>query len=346
MLYPPGGDVNRENMNQYLLAFITGLTSGGISCLTVQGGLLASAINEKSNSINGQMDKYKDTLYFLISKLLTYTILGAILGGIGQVLTLSTNTQGILQILIGLFMIATVGRLLNIHPIFRYTVIQPPTFIYRFLKTKSKTKSVITPIMLGFLTVLIPCGVTQAMLILAMGSGSPLTGALIMASFTLGTSPIFFALGLTITNIFKNNILSKVASLAILTIGIMSINNGQVLRGSPHTFQNYSRVLFGERGNGSDIKIVDGKQEVEIIATNSGYKTNTKTIKAGVPVKLTVNSKNVQSCARSFVIPSLNINKLLPVNGVETFEFIPTEEGLLSFSCGMGMYTGSFDIVN
>lgn len=333
-------------MNQYFLAFITGLTSGGISCLTVQGGLLASAINENSDEIDRKSSKYKDTFYFLFSKIIAYSILGAILGGLGQVLTLTSNVQGILQIMIGIFMIATVGRLLNIHPIFRYTVIQPPTFIYRFLKKESKSKSILTPILLGFLTVLIPCGVTQAMLVLAMGSGSPITGALIMTAFTIGTSPIFFAVGLTITNIFKNNILSKVASLAILIIGISSINNGQVLRGSPHTFQNYSQVLFDQNNQNSDLKIVNGYQEIEIIATNSGYKASTATIKSGIPVRLKINSKNVQSCARSFVIPSLGISKLLPVNGVETIEFIPEKEGLLSFSCGMGMYTGSFTIIN
>lgn len=338
MIYPPRGDVNIQNMNQYLLAFITGITTGGISCLAVQGGLLASAINEKSN-------KYKSTTYFLISKIFAYTLLGAIFGAIGQVFTFSIQVQGILQILIGLFMIATVGRLLDLHPIFRYTIIQPPTFVLRLLKQKSTSDSIFTPIILGLLTVLIPCGVTQAMLILAMGTGNPINGGLIMAAFTLGTSPIFFALGLTITNIFKSNILSKIASVVIFTIGLMSINNGQVLRGSVHTFQNYSRVLFGKATANDSNVIVNGVQEVEIIATNSGYKTATKSIKMGIPVRLKITSKNVQSCARSFIIPSLKINKLLDPNGTEIIEFTPTNEGPLTFSCGMGMYTGSFEII-
>lgn len=326
-------------MNQYLLAFVTGITSGGISCLAVQGGLLASAIDEKS-------DKYKSTLYFLIAKLIAYTILGGIFGAIGNVFSFSITTQGILQILIGLFMLATAGRLLNLHPIFKYTVIQPPTFLLRKIKGISNEKNILTPILLGALTVLIPCGVTQAMLILAMGTGNVFSGAMIMFFFTLGTSPVFFALGMAIQSIFKNNILSKIAALAIVTIGISSINNGQVLRDSPHTFQNYYRVIFGQNEtNIGDVKLVNGKQEVTITATNSGYKTSTKTIKKGVPVKLTITSKNVQSCARSFIIPSLNINKVLPINGDEVVEFTPTEDGILNFSCGMGMYTGAFEIV-
>lgn len=324
-------------MNQYLLAFVTGLTSGGVSCLTVQGGLLASAINEKSN-------KYKGTFYFILSKIIAYTILGAVFGAIGNVFSFSITTQGVLQILIGLFMLATAGRILNLHPIFRYTIIQPPAFILRKVRSISKEKNIFTPIFLGALTVLIPCGVTQAMLILSMGTGNAFDGALIMFLFTLGTSPVFFLLGLTITNIFKNNILSKIAALTIVIIGLSAINNGQVLLDSPHTFQNYKRVILGDNSPSSGPKIVDGYQIIEIVATNSGYKTKTTNIKKGIPVKLKVISNNVQSCARSFIIPSLGINTLLPTNGEEIIEFTPTEKGLLNFSCGMGMYTGSFNI--
>jgi len=239
-------------MNQYLLAFVTGLTSGGISCLTVQGGLLASAINEES-------DKHKGTFYFIVSKLVAYTILGAIFGAIGNVFSFSITTQGILQILIGLFMLTTASRILNLHPIFRYTIIQPPTFILRKVRSISKEK-----IFLGALTILIPCGVTQAMLILSMGTGSAFDGALIMFLFTLGTSPVFFLLGLTITNIFKSNILSKIAALTIVIIGLSAINNGQVLRDSPHTFQNYKRVILGDNTPSNEAKIVNGYQIVEI----------------------------------------------------------------------------------
>ena len=34
-------------MNQLIVAFITGLTTGGLSCLAVQGGLLASSLEQQ-----------------------------------------------------------------------------------------------------------------------------------------------------------------------------------------------------------------------------------------------------------------------------------------------------------
>lgn len=323
-------------MENVWLAFFAGLTSGGVSCLAVQGGLLASAVSD-------EQEKYKDTLYFLLSKATIYTILGALLGGIGSAFSLSIKAQGVLQILIGIFMIATAGRILNLHPIFRYTVIQPPTFILRKLKAVSNGKNIFTPIFLGALTVLIPCGVTQAMLILALGTGSYLYGGLIMLAFVLGTSPVFFALGLTVSGLFKHAILSKVAAAVIVLIGLISINNGQVLRGSVHTFQNYTAVLFQNK-EGGQASLTNGYQEVEITASNRGYASNVKSLKAGVPVRLKVTTQNTQSCARDFAIPSLGINKLLPITGTEIIEFTPQKSGILTYSCGMGMYTGSFKI--
>ena len=70
-----------NNMNTIWLAFITGLTTGGISCFAVQGGLLASALTEEN--------KKKSTLLFLGAKLVAYTLLGFLLGFLGGTLNIS-----------------------------------------------------------------------------------------------------------------------------------------------------------------------------------------------------------------------------------------------------------------
>src|SRR5258708_36397816 len=131
-------------MNQIWLAFLTGLTTGGISCIAVQGGLLATTINEDN--------RYSHVGIFLIAKLIAYTILGLLLGTIGSALIITSNLQAWMQIFIGIFMIITAARLLNIHPIFRYFVIQPPRFIYKFIKNEAKSKSTFTPAILGVMT--------------------------------------------------------------------------------------------------------------------------------------------------------------------------------------------------
>src|SRR5258708_22851985 len=111
----------KSSMNQIWLAFLTGLTTGGISCLAVQGGLLATSITEDN--------RYKHVGIFLITKLVAYTILGFLLGAIGSALIISSNLQAWMQICIGIFIIITalrqIGRaprLNSSHQIISYAV--------------------------------------------------------------------------------------------------------------------------------------------------------------------------------------------------------------------------------
>src|SRR6185436_19441813 len=110
-------------------------------------------------------------LLFLASKLAAYTLLGALLGWLGSYLTLTPATRAMFLIVIGIFMIGNALRIFNVHPIFRYFSIEPPKFITRYIRKTAKGTDTATPIFLGFLTVLIPCGVTQAMIATALGTG-------------------------------------------------------------------------------------------------------------------------------------------------------------------------------
>ena len=81
--------------SQLMVAFITGLTTGGLSCLAVQGGLLASSLahqieqdyvgqvasgrNMKKTTVSHTSSAFP-ILLFLISKIVAYTLLGALLG--------------------------------------------------------------------------------------------------------------------------------------------------------------------------------------------------------------------------------------------------------------------------
>lgn len=271
-------------MNQIWIALVTGLTTGGVSCLAVQGGFLASSIDDKQKTGGVAM--------FLAAKIIAYTILGTLLGLLGSKLLLSPQLLGYMQILAGLFMIATAARLANIHPIFRYFVITPPKFALKLMRKESRSASLFAPAILGFMTILIPCGVTQAMMLLAVSSANPLWGAAIMFAFTLGTSPVFLALGIAIIELLKKKWFTYVAASAIFILGISSVNSGQVVRGSVHTLQNYWRVAFENPNptSGKAANVANGQQQVKIMVNNGGYQSDVKTIKAGVPVKLTLSS--------------------------------------------------------
>jgi sulfite exporter TauE/SafE len=342
-------------MNNVWLAFITGLTTGGISCLAVQGGLLSSSVANQQES--GLVEKVQKTrkwrvvAAFLASKVFIYTLLGAGLGFLGASLSLSPVLLGWMQIAAGLFMLLTAARLLNIHPIFRHFVIQPPKWAFRLMRPQSTSKSFFAPILLGLATVLIPCGVTQTMMVLAVASGSPIWGAAIMFAFTLGTSPVFFALGVATLELLKKKSFSFAAASVIALLGIISINAGQTIRGSSHTLANYFRALTSlsedSKQGPSGVAGVNtsGVQEVEIAVQSTGYSASASTLKVGVPVKLELVTNRTNGCARAFTIPSLKISKILPETGTESIEFTPTQKGTLVYTCSMGMYSGYFEVI-
>jgi sulfite exporter TauE/SafE len=317
-------------MNLWVI-FVTGLTVGGLTCLAVQGGLLASVIAGRPTIL--------PTLAFLTAKLIAYTILGFILGAFGKVIGINQTTQTIMQLIAGLYMIAIALNLLNIHPIFRYAVIQPPRFLTKKVRNQSKSKALFAPALLGAMTIFIPCGTTLAMEALAITSVNPLSGATIMAVFVLGTTPLFFGVG-WITSIlgdtFRERFL-KIAAVAVLYLGIISINGALTALGSPLSFQS----VLGTAQQRSSVT----SQDVEIIITSRGYTPNYITVKNGSPVTIRLTSKDAYSCASAFRIPSLGISRNLQANETQILSFTPTKIGKIPFTCSMGMYQGIIEVI-
>ena len=331
-------------MNQVWLALITGLTTGGVSCFAVQGGLLASALANQPKT-----SQKSSIITFLIVKLVAYSFLGALLGLLGSALIISAKVQGYMQIIAGLFMLLSVGKLLDLHPVFRSTTFTPPKSVFKLLRSKNLNENTFAPALLGFLTILIPCGITQSMMLLAVASASPIYASLILGAFVLGTSPVFFGLGIASTQILQRKSLKYLAVSAILILALISINTGQVLRGSIHTFQNYRAVIFEKDKVELYGKVAginnSGKQDVEITVSNNGYQSSARTLKVGVPVNLSLITKNTKGCSRAFTIPEYNITRILAETGIQTVEFTPSRRGRLTYTCSMGMYTGYFEVI-
>ncbi len=339
-------------MNIVWLAFLTGLTTGGISCLAVQGGLLATAMSKPEQSPEPEArpaNRWIQVGMFVVFKLIAYTLLGFLLGLLGSTLTLTPKVLGWVQMGAGLFMVATALRMIDAHPVFRYFVLQPPRWAFRLMKNTSRSRSLFAPALLGFLTILLPCGVTQATMAVAVASGNPFSGAAIMAAFILGTSPVFFILGATVVQLLQKKAFSYVAAVIISVFAVISINGGLGVLGSIYTIQNFYRaatIPAGELAAGQSAAVTAGVQDVTITVKSNGYTASATTIKRGIPVRLTLKTDNTQGCARAFTVLDFNISKVLPVTGTEIIEFTPQKAGRLAYSCSMGMYTGAFTVVD
>lgn len=136
-----------------LVIFLTGLTTGGLSCLAMQGGLLTSVIaNQKGQQIDES--DWLPVAMFLGGKLLSHTLFGFLLGALGSVISLSLGVRLVFQVFKALFMFATAMNLLQVHPIFRFVAFQPPKFMQKWIRNSSKSKAIFAPALLGLLTIL------------------------------------------------------------------------------------------------------------------------------------------------------------------------------------------------
>lgn len=340
--------------SQFAVAFVTGITTGGLSCLAVQGGLLASSlarqieqdyaaqsVNKKRRSI--QPNSAFPILLFLSAKLVAYTLLGALLGWLGSYLTLSPNGRAILMIAIGIFMVGNALRMFNVHPIFRYFSIEPPKFITRYIRRTAKGTDTVTPLFLGALTVFIPCGVTQAMMATALGTGNMAAGAGLMFAFTLGTSPVFFIVAYLTTELGAKleKFFMRFVAITVLVLGFVTMNGGLNILGSPFSFQNLTRNLLpsNDRTAAAAQPAADG--EIFLTVANEGYFPRTLAAPAGRAFTLNLVTDQTYSCARDFVIPALDFYQLLPDTGTVQVNIPAQAKGsTMFFTCSMGMYTG------
>ncbi len=341
-------------MFDWWVIFLTGLTTGGLTCLAIQGGLLTTALMKQvpvaSTSAQGTQEVVTGIqlsktiwplIYFLAAKLFAYTVLGFLLGALGSAVKITPTMQAIMQLAIGLFMLATALNMLNVHPIFRYVVIQPPKALTRLIRTQAKSQEAFAPIVLGLMTVFIPCATTQSMELLAISSRSPLVGASILYLFVLGTAPTFFVLGFLATRLRGKvqSALTLTAAFLIAFLGFYSLNAGLTLSGSPLA---PSRMLASFFWSSAPVEasLVDGVQEITITAFDTGYSPNYINARKEYPIRLRVVTNNNQGCTRLFTVPDLRISEILPETGETVISLPQQQPGNLYFTCGMGMYYG------
>ncbi|MGH3308987.1 MAG: sulfite exporter TauE/SafE family protein, partial [Streptomyces sp.] len=154
----------------------TGLFAGGASCAAVQGGLLAGAVTRRDATTPTAPERTTTTTTvaqqaaghlapvgaFLVGKLISHTILGSLLGIFGAALQPSPRAQAVLLFVAAALMVVFALDLLGVKAVGRL-VPCPPAAFGRLVRRSTKTASMATPVLVGFATVLVPCGVTLSM---------------------------------------------------------------------------------------------------------------------------------------------------------------------------------------
>ena len=195
-------------------SFIIGLVASVSSCLAVVGGLVLSLSATVSQD---KISDVKPMMLFHGGRLISFAVLGGVLGAIGSAIGISFTFTAILGIVASVVMIV-LG--LNLVGVFQKNVVTLPSGFFSFFrKVEHKT---IAPFFVGVGTFFLPCGFTQAMQVAALSSGSFLSGLLIMTAFALGTLPVLALLSFGSASFAQ----SKHAPLFFKSAGVVVIGLG------------------------------------------------------------------------------------------------------------------------
>ena len=329
--------LNDSNLG-YGLIFLIGILAS-FHCIAMCGGLVitysAGSAKEKNKKVNFSIPHFQ----YNLGRLISYTLVGAILGGIGSFFAINQILSGALMLVAGIFMVLMAISLYTNYKWLDKLSVRTPQFIAKYIFRQSKSNNPKTPLIIGLFTGLMPCGPLQAMELYALGTGSFTRGALSMGAYALGTIPLMFGFGAFVSYLSKNY-MRKITKISAVIVGFLALI--MIGRGLTNFGVNLSLPAKPANNAAQDQPTPSGDyQEVKMAITYSGYQPNVLYIKKGIPVRWIIDGSGITGCTSSIQIPSLRISKNL-VRGENIITFTPTQTGELPFSCGMQMVWGKF----
>jgi len=332
-----GFDMEAKLTNaSYAVLFLVGVLTS-LHCVGMCGGIMLSQSLSKES--RNRFEAIQPALLYNAGRVVSYTILGGIIGALGSVFSLSIAAKAAMQLIAGVFMIMMGFNMAGFSTFRRF---QPklPNFA---CKAKNSSGS---PFVVGILNGLMPCGPLQTMQLFALGTGSAAKGALAMFVFSIGTVPLmltFGALSGLLSKGYTKKIL-KFSGVLIIVLGLIMGNRGLALAGiniNPMT-------AFAAPGSSSEYAtkatMQDGVQVINMTADSSGYTPNAFYVQKGIPVRWIIDGKEMNSCNNAIIARELKLEWKLK-KGENSKEFIPVDKDI-NFSCWMGMIRGVIKVVD
>ena len=304
----------------YGMLFITGLLTS-IHCISMCGSinLVATVNNDNKRNI-------KRPLLYNTGRIISYTIIGGLVGLVGKIISFNNIINGIIIILASIVMLLMSLTMLNVIKV-----------RFKFIKYKVSNRN---PFIIGLLNGLMPCGPLQAMQIYALSAGSVLKGALSMLLFGLGTVPLMLVTGVIFSSMKgKTKILiNKIASVLILMLSIVMFNRGLL---------SLDIDIFKNNNYGDYVKttIKGDYQEIEFDLEYDNYKDII--VQKDIPVKIIINASKdkLTGCNNEIIINEFGIKKKLEV-GENIIEFTPKDTKTISYTCWMNMIKNNIKIID
>ncbi|RPJ09579.1 MAG: hypothetical protein EHM28_01130 [Spirochaetaceae bacterium] len=241
------------------LAVVIGLVASVSTCFAVVGSLVLafSEMYRGRENESAGTGAFRANALFHAGRLAAFFILGGVLGMLGGSLSISGRLLSIFTIVYAVIMVVMGLSILSGGRISIGIKIPLPAFVKNSFTRLKASRHPVTPLILGAATFFLPCGFTQSMQVLALGSGGFMQGAMVMFLFSLGTLPVLFITGLSASWTHRRGLafLTKTAGILIIVFALFTFFSGT--------------ALFDFQGNVFAGTVEDGQvQGVAVVSAN------------------------------------------------------------------------------
>ena len=212
---------------ELISGFVVGIL-GSLHCVGMCGPIALAIPHKSQNKLSITIDN----IFYNGGRIVTYMILGTVLGLIGTAISFS-GLQEKLSIAIGIIMLVLTfapkifGVSAKSNSFFYSKIGELKSYFGNYLKKKGRSSLLI----LGLLNGLLPCGLVYVALAASLGIADYLGSMSFMAGFGLGTAPAMFAVGYI--GIFAKPKLrqkfTKIIPYGIAIVAILMIMRGMAL---------------------------------------------------------------------------------------------------------------------
>lgn len=328
--------------NSSIFAYFTfGLIAGFSGCAALVGGLLL-ALSKKWNDIYSDDDENRKMpfMLFITGRLVSFAILGGLLGLVGSYLKISPIATSIMIFVVSIIMLILGLQMLGVSWAEKLTI-RTPKKLSGFITDEKNFAGKYMPFIVGSLTFFIPCGFT-----LVAQSSSLLTGSFIISSynmlaFALGTLPMLILLSFFSVKLYANPKLSMkfniFAGIIVIFIALYSIYSQIGLYGIVAGSLYQGNVKGSNVNQGVENLENQTEQVLRITADGFDYYPKVSNLKAGVPVRWEIDNQGADGCASVVYAYGFYPDAIFLKPGLNVVNVQAPKPGVYKISCSMGM---------
>lgn len=336
--------VSVDSGSSQIAFFLLGLVASISSCAALIGGVVLSLSKHWNEQSETTLGKTQPHLLFHSGRLVSFALLGGLLGLIGE----SVQIQGVgltavLVSIVSLIMLVLGLQMLNV-PGFKNIRLALPKSLTRNIAEEKKSNNILYPALIGASTFFLPCGFTLIAQGIALTSGSFAVGATIMFGFALGTLPALLFISFTSVGMSKkphlNNVFNHVVAVLLIFFAIFNMNSQLNVLGLPSLSDLRPNASMFDGSHKFKYEANIEEQVIEIIATEFDYLLQGDAeFEANKPTKLVVYNKDAFGCALYLSVFGLMDDYVILNPGENVIDLGSPPKGSYKITCSMGMVT-------